>query len=222
MLAAAEELVVLFDEFDEMVRNRVESEELLSRFLTTAMLPKLARINKERRILFVVATNYIDSFDVAISRPGRFDLVLQMMPPLASAKLARWPDELGKLQRLVVDANFQLHLADLTYLETKALADGIRSIGDQDNVQAQALWDNTLIDCILNKRNDRPPRGFQNQRVSTARTSSHDSDDREQTTQEPAVGESTEKQAGVEQEAETIQTWKATSGREVKFIRPRL
>jgi hypothetical protein len=80
MLSATEQLVVLFDEFDEMVRNRALSDELLSRFLTTAMLPKLARINKERRILFVVATNYIHSFGVAISRAGRFDLVLQMMP----------------------------------------------------------------------------------------------------------------------------------------------
>ena len=88
MLSAAEQLVVLFDEFDEMVRNRADSGEILSRFLTTAMLPKLAKINKERRILFIVATNYINSFDVAISRPGRFDLVLQMMPPLAREKLA--------------------------------------------------------------------------------------------------------------------------------------
>ena len=77
-----------------MVRNRALSDELLSRFLTTAMLPKLARINKERRILFVVATNYIHSFDVAISRAGRFDLVLQMMPPLVSEKMKKWPKEL--------------------------------------------------------------------------------------------------------------------------------
>lgn len=88
MLSSAEEIIVLFDEFDEMVRNRQDADEVLSRFLTTAMLPKLAKINKQRRIIFIVATNFIDSFDVAISRAGRFDYVIQMMPPTSGAKLS--------------------------------------------------------------------------------------------------------------------------------------
>jgi hypothetical protein len=87
MLAAAERLVVLMDEFDEMVRERGQATELLSRFLTTSMLPKLARIQKRKRLVFLVATNHIDQFDVAINRPGRFDMIVQVMPPRAAAKL---------------------------------------------------------------------------------------------------------------------------------------
>ena len=39
MLTVAEQIVVLLDEFDEMGRERARTEELLSRFITTAMLP---------------------------------------------------------------------------------------------------------------------------------------------------------------------------------------
>ena len=98
MLANSERIVVLLDEFDEMVRERASAPEVLSRFLTTAMLPKLASINKSRRIVFLVATNFIDNFDVAISRPGRFDMVLQVMPPTVESKIS----SNGKLKALVV------------------------------------------------------------------------------------------------------------------------
>ena len=87
MLSATERVVVLLDEFDEMVRARQQGEEVLSRFLTTAMLPKLARINEARKIVFLVATNYIGNFDIAISRRGRFDLTSEVMPPTLKANL---------------------------------------------------------------------------------------------------------------------------------------
>jgi hypothetical protein len=44
--------IMLLDEFDEMGRDRARNRELLSRFITTAMLPKLARINEERKSSF--------------------------------------------------------------------------------------------------------------------------------------------------------------------------
>lgn len=88
------------------------------------MLPKLARINKERRILFVVATNYIHSFDVAISRAGQFDLVLQMMPPLVSEKMKKWPKELVVLKSIVNAVDFDTKLADLTFSKLNCLFGG--------------------------------------------------------------------------------------------------
>ena len=87
MLADLERVVVFLDEFDEMVRERAaERSEVLSRFLTTAMLPKLTQIYDRRRIVFIMATNHIEQFDFAIRRPGRFDLLLQVMPPTLQAK----------------------------------------------------------------------------------------------------------------------------------------
>jgi hypothetical protein len=58
MLAACEEMVVLFDEFDELVRDRdIRGTESISRFLTTAMLPKLTALSDRRRIVYLLATN---------------------------------------------------------------------------------------------------------------------------------------------------------------------
>jgi hypothetical protein len=62
MLTMTEQVVVLLDEFDEMGRDRARADELLSRFITTAMLPKLASINDQRKIVFLLATNYISGF----------------------------------------------------------------------------------------------------------------------------------------------------------------
>src|SRR5262249_34219647 len=124
MLAAAERIVVLLDEFDEMVRDRNQATEVLSRFLTTAMLPKLATINKYRRIIFIIATNYIDHFDLAISRHGRFDLILQVMPPKAEEKLRRW-DQVNKNFEHIsinIDESIKRQISDLTYDEFRILA----------------------------------------------------------------------------------------------------
>ena len=89
MLAAAERLVVLFDEFDELVREReLAASEALSRFLTTAMLPKLKALADRRRIVYLLATNHLENFDPAVQRPGRFDAILPVMPPRADEKLS--------------------------------------------------------------------------------------------------------------------------------------
>jgi hypothetical protein len=83
--------IMLLDEFDEMGRDRGRNREVLSRFITTEMLAKLARINEERKIVFLLATNYVSGFDAAFSRDGRFDMLIQVMPPNLKAKLVKWP-----------------------------------------------------------------------------------------------------------------------------------
>jgi hypothetical protein len=126
MFAMTEQVVVLLDEFDELGRDRSLSPDLLSRFITTSMLPKLAAINEERKIVFLLATNYVSHFDAAFSRGGRFDMILQVMPPTSAAKLKspEWSttlnDALGKLTgRKRTEA--EEYLADLTFLETQQL-----------------------------------------------------------------------------------------------------
>ena len=82
MLEETERVVILFDEFDELVRERgLSGAEPFSRLLTTAMLPKLASIHKRATLVFIIATNNITDFYLAIRRQGRFDHVLQIMPP---------------------------------------------------------------------------------------------------------------------------------------------
>ena len=127
MLKSCDAIVVLLDEFDELVREREEEGAMESRFLTTAMLPKLADLSNRRRIVYLLATNHLERFDVAIRRQGRFDLILPVMPPTSDAKL----DHFAALRQAFDafasgagerDIKFtRERLEDLTYLETEEL-----------------------------------------------------------------------------------------------------
>lgn len=84
--------VVLFDEIDEMIRMRNDSAQPLERFFTTTMLPRLAKLWKQRRVLFFVNTNSIDSVDPAIRRSQRFDAAIFVLTPSGRKKLAALDD----------------------------------------------------------------------------------------------------------------------------------
>ncbi len=79
--------VVLFDEIDELVRERDMEKDAFGRFLTTSMLPKLAELWDARKVLYFVATNHINYFDSAIIRSHRFDSLMLVSPPSCSAKI---------------------------------------------------------------------------------------------------------------------------------------
>jgi hypothetical protein len=145
MLEFCERTVVLLDEFDEMVRDRANTEEAFSRFITTAMLPKLATINKKRRIVFIVATNFINLFDRAISRQGRFELLVQVMPPIWQQKLKRW-----KELRVYKTREAQEKVADLTFLECKAL---VKKLEADDLDQPNDVLEKHFKDCTLSSTN---------------------------------------------------------------------
>lgn len=158
MLAETERVVVLFDEFDELVRERGSSRaEPFSRLLTTAMLPKLANIHKRASLVFIIATNNIEEFDLAIRRPGRFDRVVQIMPPTYEAKITKknWGsggnvDLEAKLTDLGVELTPQIkeQLNDLTYGECNDFA---TILADAHNYQeAIKLLDDHWRRCTLN------------------------------------------------------------------------
>ena len=81
-------VVVLFDELDALVQTRDTSgsPDTESKFLTTYMLPKLAKLHDRGRLVFLMATNYQENFDEAIKRAGRFDRLLCMGPPTLEEK----------------------------------------------------------------------------------------------------------------------------------------
>jgi SpoVK/Ycf46/Vps4 family AAA+-type ATPase len=105
-LLLLDEIVVLFDEIDELVKNRSDDEkDKLSRFLTTYMLPWLQRLRDKQTIIFIFATNHIEVFDPAIKRIGRFDLIISVGPPIheqrmkvlrAVRKDIGFPDDFGE------------------------------------------------------------------------------------------------------------------------------
>jgi SpoVK/Ycf46/Vps4 family AAA+-type ATPase len=85
-LSELDHAVVLFDEIDELVRERNMEKDAFGRFLTTSMLPKLAELWEARKILYFVATNHINYFDSAIIRSHRFDALILVSPPSFRAK----------------------------------------------------------------------------------------------------------------------------------------
>jgi len=154
MLEETERVVVLFDEFDELVRERGSLKaEPFSRLLTTAMLPKLTNIRKRGTLVFIIATNNIGEFDLAIRRLGRFDRIVQIMPPTFDAKMTKkdWAleEKLGALGVSVKD-DIKQKIDDLTYGECEEFAaDLVRAADGQEVV---TTLNNRWNDCTLQTR----------------------------------------------------------------------
>ena len=158
-LEETECVVVLFDEFDELVRERGSADaDAFSRFLTTAMLPKLASIHKRRTLVFIIATNNIGEFDLAIRRQGRFDHVAQVMPPTFPSKMEKrdWGkskiDIAKKLAALRVSltARVKEKIGDLTYDECDDFA--TKLAGATSAVKARTILDDHWKKCTLRER----------------------------------------------------------------------
>jgi len=160
MLEETERVVVLFDEFDEFVRERGSSDaEQFSRLLTTAMLPKLASIHSRATLVFIIATNNIQQFDLAIRRPGRFDRVVQIMPPTYDEKMEKknWGAsgavDVGKTLKQLgvkVDGQIRKHLADFTFLEFDAFASELAKAKDaQEALRAlEYHWERCILQSV--------------------------------------------------------------------------
>jgi SpoVK/Ycf46/Vps4 family AAA+-type ATPase len=90
--------VVLFDEMDALVQKRGDDLDVTRQLLTTSMLPKLAGLHDQAKLIFLMATNHRKGLDEAITRPGRFDLQICVGPPSWSQKLAGVSQVLEGLQ----------------------------------------------------------------------------------------------------------------------------
>lgn len=96
-------VVVFFDEMDALAQTREADDtqdpkdtqhkgkkqkegeagdlDVTRQLLTTSMLPKLANLWDQKRVIFLMATNHKRQLDPAITRPNRFDLLLCVAPP---------------------------------------------------------------------------------------------------------------------------------------------
>jgi hypothetical protein len=97
--------VILFDEIDELIRDRTaDTSDPFGRFLTTSMLPKIAKLWKQRRLIFFVATNHVSKADPAITRSSRFDASILVAPPGLSVKRGLLAGALGERAPKLDDA----------------------------------------------------------------------------------------------------------------------
>jgi SpoVK/Ycf46/Vps4 family AAA+-type ATPase len=84
MLEEQKNMVVLFDEIDHLLLDR-ESKEYskltgIFQFITPGMLPKLQELREKHQIIFIIATNYAERIDGAITREGRLDRRVVLLP----------------------------------------------------------------------------------------------------------------------------------------------
>lgn len=94
-------IVFVFDEIDELVVTRTEDADRQTRLSTTMMLPlfqKLREQAKEYGFVFFVLTNHIERFDAAITRRGRFDLILPLGPPDTQGRFLLFRKFVNKLK----------------------------------------------------------------------------------------------------------------------------
>jgi SpoVK/Ycf46/Vps4 family AAA+-type ATPase len=69
--------------------------------LTTSMLSLIQALRSQKKVIFIVATNFLDKFDAAITRPGgRFDLMILVAPPSRREKERMFRDQLLKRETL--------------------------------------------------------------------------------------------------------------------------
>ena len=100
-LAMLTQSVILFDEFDSILRTREQDKggQITSefQFLTPGLLPKLKRLHDraaKQRLAYVLATNYVGEIDDAAIRSGRFDSRLGIFPPDLLSRVGRLATEM--------------------------------------------------------------------------------------------------------------------------------
>jgi hypothetical protein len=101
--------VILFDEFEPILHVRTEHPRLITEMLTGNMLPKLDALYKaagQNRLVYVMATNYVERLDSAAIRAGRFDQMRFLYYPDAASRACRLASELRYLLK-------SLQLADV-------------------------------------------------------------------------------------------------------------
>lgn len=103
VLEAQANVVILFDEIDELVLDRSSKrhgeQDTVFKFMTPGMLTKLNNLRRADRSLFIMATNYAYRIDPAIRRTGRIDENYLLLPPDSHSRKAMITN--------VLKANFQ-------------------------------------------------------------------------------------------------------------------
>ena len=104
-------MVFVFDEIDELVTTRGDMTDKDSRLLTTMMLPLLNELREDAEkynFIFFALTNHIRRFDIAITRKGRFDLVLPLGLPSRAGRYLWLEFQIKKLKEKYVENGFQI------------------------------------------------------------------------------------------------------------------
>lgn len=148
-LKALERTIILFDEIEEFCLDRENTNlSMESRMLTTAMLTQLNDLRRQQSSIFIVATNRLRSFDAAVTRPGRFDMLIFVGTPNLESRIKRLTSKLS-LTRLSLDEreNVRKMVHEFTEKEWNV----IRFFTFAEN----EVMINTIIDTLNNQKLDK-------------------------------------------------------------------
>ena len=94
-LAELDEVVLFIDEVEEIAGARTGSATSPAQGVTNELLKLIPAFREYDHRLLVCATNSVRLLDSAFLRPGRFDYVIPIGPPDATARRAIWERYLG-------------------------------------------------------------------------------------------------------------------------------
>lgn len=110
LLSRARRVTILFDEIDDLLRRRTDTEPSFLKLVVPAMLNRLQDLHDiapSQEICFILATNYVERIDPALIRPGRMDAVIPVPYPDAFSRDAifeqvlKGPILTGSMRKLV-------------------------------------------------------------------------------------------------------------------------
>lgn len=98
--------VIFFDEIDAIARVREDSHEATHRVVST-LLENMDGLEEARGVIVVAATNRPEAVDGAITRPGRFDRLVEVPLPDARGRRAIFGVHLARAERQAERALFE-------------------------------------------------------------------------------------------------------------------
>jgi transitional endoplasmic reticulum ATPase len=89
--------VIFFDEIDAIARAREDSHEATHRVVST-LLENMDGLEESKGVIVIAATNRPETVDSALTRPGRFDRLVEVPLPDAAARRAIFEVHLRKAE----------------------------------------------------------------------------------------------------------------------------
>jgi hypothetical protein len=107
LLSNVRNVTILFDEIDDLLRERNPKEQpTFLKLVVPAMLNRLQDLRDacaRQEIFFILATNYIEKIEPALIRKGRIDHAIPLVYPDPESRLAIIEDRIEKLRREIVE-----------------------------------------------------------------------------------------------------------------------
>lgn len=95
-LGRLDHAVIFIDEFDEIAPARESRPNAAG--VVNELLKSIPRLRSRPGKLLVCATNFVETIDPAVLRPGRFDLLIGIGPPDGNALVALWQQALAPMR----------------------------------------------------------------------------------------------------------------------------